>query len=261
MLGAAAAGYLLTAWAWALLGPLAPLLRDSLGLTPLEQALVVAVPVVVGAVGRVPIGALTDRFGGRAVFLLVACATVVALVELATVGSRSLSGLMIGAVLLGIAGTMFAAGVPFVGAWFPGAHRGLALGALGMGLGGGAIGGFTAVRLAEAHGMAAPYLVTAVALAVFTLVAVVVVRDAPRPSPVVAGRTGLAAALRLPVTGQAAVRYGISFALFVTFSAALPVYLGNAYRITAARAGDVMAMFMIVAVLSRPLGGWLADHF
>jgi NNP family nitrate/nitrite transporter-like MFS transporter len=262
MLGVAVAGYLFTAWAWALLGPLAPLLRDSLGLTPLEQALVVAIPVVVGALGRVPVGALADRLGGRVVFLLVAGATVVALLLLAAAGSRSVPALMIGAVLLGVAGTMFAAGVPFVSAWFPGAHRGLALGALGLGLGGGAIGGFTAVRLVEARGMAAPYLVTAVAVAVFGVVAVVIARDAPRrPPPAVATATGFVAALRLPITRQAGIWYGITFTLFVAFSAALPLYLGNAYRISPARAGDVMAAFLITAVLMRPVGGWLADRF
>jgi MFS transporter, NNP family, nitrate/nitrite transporter len=55
-------------WAWALLSPLGPKFKDVLHLTPIQQALVVAVPVVVGSLGRIPVGAFTDRFGGRMMF-------------------------------------------------------------------------------------------------------------------------------------------------------------------------------------------------
>ena len=127
MLVVATVGYLLSVWAWALPAPLAPALRDNLGLTPVQQALLVALPVVVGSVGRVPVGALTDRFGGRVVFLILVLATIAVLVELAAVGQRSVAGLMVGVTLLGVAGTTFAAGVPFVSAWFPETGRGLAL--------------------------------------------------------------------------------------------------------------------------------------
>lgn len=68
MLFLATVGFALCFWAWALLGPLGPRLRDDLGLSSFEQALVVAVPVVVGALGRIPAGALTDRWGARRVF-------------------------------------------------------------------------------------------------------------------------------------------------------------------------------------------------
>jgi NNP family nitrate/nitrite transporter-like MFS transporter len=69
MLAIAVVGYVLASWAWALMAPLAPLLDDTLGLTPMQQALAVSLPVVVGTLGRVPIGALTDRFGGRLIFV------------------------------------------------------------------------------------------------------------------------------------------------------------------------------------------------
>ncbi|MEU4428740.1 MFS transporter [Actinoplanes sp. NPDC024001] len=262
MLIIALLGYFLTAWAWALLGPLAPLLHDRLGLTPLVQALVVALPVVVGALGRIPAGAFADRFGSRRIYLLVTALTIGALLVLATVGHRSPPALLGGAVLLGAAGTTFAAAVPFVSAWYPGDRRGLAIGALGTGLCGGAIGGLTAVRLVDAYGMAAPFLATAAALAAFAVLVAVAMRDAPRPAPPAATAGGrLSAALRLPITGRAVVWYALGFALFVTCSNALPVYLGNAYGVSPARAGDVMAAFVVTGVAMRPVGGWLADRF
>jgi NNP family nitrate/nitrite transporter-like MFS transporter len=261
MLVIALLGYFFTAWAWALLGPLAPLLRDSLGLTPLVQALVVALPVMVGALGRIPVGSLADRFGSRRMYLLVTVLTITALLVLATVGHRSAPALLAGAVLLGAAGTTFAAGVPFVSAWFP-ERRGLAIGALGTGLCGGALGGLTAVRLVEAYGMAAPFLVSSAALAAFGVLVAAGMRDAPRREKPAAGARGrFTSALRLPITRRSVIWYALGFALFVTCSNALPVYLGNAYGVSPARAGDVMAAFVVAGVAMRPIGGWLADRF
>ncbi|MFG3490574.1 MFS transporter [Streptomyces sp. NPDC047972] len=76
MLFLATTGFALCFWAWALLAPLGPRLRDDLGLSSFEQSLVVAVPVVVGALGRIPAGALTDRWGARRFFPLVAGLTI-----------------------------------------------------------------------------------------------------------------------------------------------------------------------------------------
>ena len=77
MLGLATAGFAINFWAWALLSPLGPRFKDDLDLTSFQQALFVAVPVLVGSLGRIPVGALTDRFGGRVMFPLVSFATVV----------------------------------------------------------------------------------------------------------------------------------------------------------------------------------------
>jgi NNP family nitrate/nitrite transporter-like MFS transporter len=70
-LALATLGFLVNFWAWALLGPLGPGVKERLGLTFAAQSLLVAVPVVVGSLGRIPVGALTDRYGGRIMFPLV----------------------------------------------------------------------------------------------------------------------------------------------------------------------------------------------
>lgn len=261
MLVLVSVGYVLSVWAWGLLSPLAPVLRDAAGLTGIEQALVVAVPVLVGCVGRVPVGALADRFGGRAILLMVTGATIAALAELA-VGYRSVAGLLTGAALLGVAGTAFAAGVQFVSGWFPGPGRGLAIGVLGMGICGSAAGGLSAVRWAGTYGLAAPFLVSAALLAAWSMVVLLVGRDAPDRSPDrhrFGGR--LVAALRLPITRSAGAWYSVQFGVFVAFSLYLPVYLVNAYAVDAADAGVWMAGYVVVTVLARPVGGWLADRF
>jgi NNP family nitrate/nitrite transporter-like MFS transporter len=261
LLAVTTAGYLVSAWAWTLLAPLAPLLDDILALSAIEQAMLVSVPVLVGTLGRVPAGALTDRLGARAALLLVTAATVAALLVLATVGHRSVAGLMFGAALLGVAGTMFAVAVPLISDTFAGGRRGLALGVLGTGLCGGAIGGLTTVRLVDAYGVAAPFVVAAAALSLFAVLVVVVVRGIPRHQSSHEGVHGrLATALGLPITRHATVWNAVTSALFVTFSSYLPVYLTNAYALAPEQTGYAMAGFVILAVLMRPVGGWLSDR-
>ena len=68
MLSLATMGFLINFWAWALIGPLGPTFGKELHLSSLQQSLLVALPVVVGSLGRIPVGALTDRFGARVMF-------------------------------------------------------------------------------------------------------------------------------------------------------------------------------------------------
>jgi MFS transporter, NNP family, nitrate/nitrite transporter len=261
MLGLATVGFAVNFWAWALLSPLGPKFKDVLHLTPVQQALVVAVPVLVGSLGRIPVGGLTDRYGGRLMFPLVSLATIVPVLYLGLSGHSSLAGLLVGGFFLGIGGTAFAVGVPFVTAWFPPQRRGLAIGIFGMGMGGTAISALTTVKLVAAQGTAAPFVVTAAALAVYAVLAVLLLRDAPGravPSQPLSRR--LADTVRLRVTWQAAALYAVLFGGYVAFSVYLPAYLKTAYGLTQADAANRMAGFVLLAVLMRPVGGWLSDR-
>jgi MFS transporter, NNP family, nitrate/nitrite transporter len=261
MLALATVGFAVNFWAWALLSPLGPRFKEVLHLSPFAQALVVAVPVVVGALGRIPVGSLTDRFGGRVMFPLVSLATIVPVLYLGLSGHTTLAGLLVGGFFLGIGGTAFAVGVPFVNAWFPPARRGLAIGIFGMGMGGTAISALTTVKLVTAHGTAMPFVITASVLGGYALIAALLLRDAPGralPSGTMAGR--LAATLRLRITWQAAALYAVVFGGYVAFSVYLPAYLKTAYHLTQSDAADRMAGFVLLAVAMRPVGGYLADR-
>ncbi|MBO0837468.1 MAG: MFS transporter, partial [Actinobacteria bacterium] len=232
MLILATVGFAVSFWAWALLSPLGPKFGEVLHLSSFAQALVVAVPVIVGSVGRIPVGALTDRFGGRVMFPLVCLATIVPVLYLGASGHSTLAGLLAGGFFLGIGGTSFAVGVPFVNAWFPPEKRGLAIGVFGMGMGGTAISALTTVRLVNANGTAAPFVITAGVLAAYAVVAFLVLRDAPgRPAPSgsMAGR--LAATAKLRITWQASALYAVAFGGYVAFSVYLPTDLKTAYRL------------------------------
>lgn len=261
MLALAAVGFTVNFWAWALLSPLAIRLKAELGLSALQQALVVAVPVIVGSLGRIPVGALTDRYGGRVMFPLVSFATAIPVLYLGLLGHSSYPALIVGGFFLGIGGTAFAVGVPLVSSWFPPERRGFAIGLFGVGMGGTAISALTTVKLATGHGFSAPFLLTAAMLVLYGTVAAVLLRDAPgRTPPAGTVLTRLAGTVRLRITWQAAALYAVGFGGYVAFSVYLPTYLKTAYSLTQTDAANKMAGFVLVAVVMRPIGGWLCDR-
>ena len=264
MLTLATVGFALNFWAWALLSPLGPLFRQSGTLGTLSEsdvALLVAVPVVVGSIGRIGVGALTDRYGGRVMFPLISVVTIIPILFLTFVAMSSYALILVGGFVLGIAGTSFAVGVPFVNAWFPPEKRGFAVGIFGAGMGGTAISALTTVPLYSNVGTHAPFLITAVLLAVYAVVAWLLLRDAPgRVVPTTSFVTRLAATVRLPITWQACILYGASFGGYVAFSVYLPAYLKTAHHLAASDASNRMAGFVVIAVLLRPVGGWLSDR-
>ena len=106
MLAMATIGFAVNFWAWALISPLGPLFRDdgTLGtLTESDVALMVAVPVVVGSLGRILVGALTDKLGGRVMFPLVSAATILPILFLAFFALDSYALILVGGFFLGIA--------------------------------------------------------------------------------------------------------------------------------------------------------------
>jgi NNP family nitrate/nitrite transporter-like MFS transporter len=258
-LGVATLGFLLNFWAWALLGPLGPGIKERLGLSFAAQSLLVAVPVVVGSLGRIPVGALTDRYGARVVFPLVTVATIIPVLTLTAVSSYA--ALIVTGFFLGIGGTAFAVGVPHVSGWYPPARRGFALGVFGVGMGGTAIANFSTVRLADAYGDKAPFLLVAAILAGYAVLAFLLLRDAPgRVRPAGSAWQRLVGVGRLTVTWQLCFLYAVGFGGFVAFSVYLPAYLRTTYELSAADGALRTAGFVVLAVAARPIGGWLSDR-
>lgn len=262
MLVMATIGFALNFWAWALLSPLGPLWRGdgSLGdITEGDVALLVAVPVVVGSLGRIVVGALTDKYGGRLMFPLVSLATIVPVLVIGFWAQSSLIALLITGFFLGIGGTAFAIGVPFVNSWFPPAQRGLAIGIFGAGMGGTAISALTTVPLYQ-NSESLPFVLTAVFLGVYAVAAWLIMRDAPgRTAPTGSMVSRVVANSRLSITWLLSFLYAVAFGGYVAFSVYLPSYLLVAYDLDAGDASNRMAGFVVIAVVCRPLGGWLAD--
>ncbi|MFF9347293.1 nitrate/nitrite transporter [Streptomyces sp. NPDC014734] len=255
----ATVGFGLTFWAWNLIAPLAGDYKGRLGLTSFEQSLLVAVPVLVGSLGRIPVGALTDRYGARLMFPLVSALTVLPVLLLIP-ARDSYGAMLVVGFLLGLGGTTFAIGIPLVNSWFPPAKRGLALGVFGMGMGGVALSGYFTPRIA-AHGDNLPFLVVAGALVVYAALAAVLVSDRPgRPVPATSLARRLGTAGRLRVTWELSALYAIGFGGIVAFGVYLPTYLKTWYGLAPTDAGTRAAGFALVTVVFRPIGGWLSDR-
>jgi MFS transporter, NNP family, nitrate/nitrite transporter len=265
MLATATIGFAVNFWAWALISPLGPMFRGtgSLGkLSESDVALMVAVPVLVGSIGRIFVGALTDRYGGRVMFPLITTATIIPVLFLAFFALDSYALILVGGFFLGIAGTSFAVGVPFVNAWFPPERRGFAVGIFGAGMGGTAISALTTVKLFDHLDGKAPFLIVAGVLAIYAVASWLILRDAPgRVVPTTSLVSRVRANAALPITWQAAILYAVAFGGYVAFSVYLPAYLKTEYGLSPAGAANRMAGFVVVAVIMRPIGGWLSDRF
>jgi MFS transporter, NNP family, nitrate/nitrite transporter len=141
-------------------------------------------PVLVGSLGRVPVGALTDRFGGRLMFTSLTLASAVPVLLVAFAGSlKSYALLLVFGFFLGLAGTTFAVGIPFVNAWFEPARRGFASGVFGAGMGGTALSSFFTPRLVRSIGYIPTHLLIAAALVVVGAVLWLLMRDSPAWKP------------------------------------------------------------------------------
>ncbi|HET9303001.1 MAG TPA: MFS transporter [Propionibacteriaceae bacterium] len=254
-------GFTITFWAWNIVAPLGTRYSSELDLSATQTSLLVAMPVLVGSLGRVPVGALTDRFGGRMMFTVLTLASAVPVLLVAFAGSlQSYTLLLVFGFFLGLAGTTFAVGIPFVNAWFEPARRGFATGVFGAGMGGTALSAFFTPRLVRTIGYIPTHLLIAGALIVVGAVLWLLMRDSPAWKPNLAPVVPkLAAAAKLPVTWQMAFLYAVTFGGFVAFSTYLPTYLRNVYEFGLTGAGTRTAGFAIAAVIARPIGGIVAD--
>lgn len=249
-------------WGWMVISPLGARYSQDMDLGAGAVSVLVAMPILVGSLGRIVVGALTDKFGGRVMFTVVLGATVIPEVLVAVAGGvHSFTMLLIVAFFLGIAGTVFAVGIPFVSAWYSASRRGFATGVFGMGMGGTAVAAFLTPRLVSAIGYLPTHFLLAGLLAATALVVWLTLRDSPaRQVPTDPVVPKLVRAARLPVTWQLCFLYAVVFGGFVSFCAYLPTYLRDIYEMDPTAAGTRTAGFALAAVIARPVGGTLADR-
>lgn len=246
-------------WGWSLVSPLAASYAKQYNLSPLFLALLVAAPVAIGSLGRVPIGLLADRYGGRRVFALLCFLSALAVIGLINVKSRaSLLGAAVG---LGVAGASFAAGVPYVNAWFPKRQRGMALGIYAMGNAGTAIAGLLTPRLDQAVGRPRTFWIVAVLLIIAGLAYGFLGKEASGWKPAKGSPFAqLKQAFAWDLTNRLSLVYAITFGAFITLGLYLPILLNKSYGLAASDAAARAAGFVLLATAIRPLGGWLSDR-
>jgi nitrate/nitrite transporter NarK len=250
--------FALTFAAWGLISGLAPVFTDLYGLTASQTAVLVAVPVLLGSLARLPMGMLTDKYGGRAMFtaLLLLSSAAAWIVSLTT----SYEGLIAAAFFIGLAGSAFSIGVAFVSRWTAPSVQGTALGIYGLGLLGQSAAVFGGAVAATWFGWQAVFRGLSVLLVVWAAVFAMLARN----NPSAARPAGVAAMLRVlreeRVAWWLGAFYFLTFGGFVAFSIYLPTLLRGQFGLAPADAGFRAAGFVVLATLMRPLGGWLSDR-
>jgi NNP family nitrate/nitrite transporter-like MFS transporter len=243
---------------WGLLAGLAPIFKQQYGLTTSQVSLMVAIPVLLGSVGRLPMGLLADRFGAKSVLAsLLLLITVPPVVLSAT---HRYPDLLIWGFFLGLAGTSFSVGVAFTSPWFPRERQGFPLGVFGAGNIGQSVAVFGAPVLAAKYGLAAPFILFGTLAAAWGVVILLFAQKPPVARPPIT----LAAALRPlrtePLAWLFSLFYFVTFGGFVALGIYMPSLLKEVFHLTPADAGARTAGFVVIATAARPLGGWLSDR-
>jgi MFS transporter, NNP family, nitrate/nitrite transporter len=247
-------------YVWSLFGPLAPSIQHDLKLSEVQVGWLVAVPVLLGSVMRVPMGVLTDRYGARRVFPTLMAFTALPLLAIAAWHS-SFGALIAFGLLLGFAGSSFAIGVPYVSRWFGSERQGFALGVYGMGMGGTVLTALTAPTIVQRWGMGTMFVVGAVLV---VIAAAVFYAVAEEPRAALPAMPSFMAPFRVFATEWRAwaltLFYFLAFGGFVAMYLYLPKLLVGVYALPKPDAGARAAGFALLAVLARPLGGYLSDR-
>jgi MFS transporter, NNP family, nitrate/nitrite transporter len=244
---------------WGLIGALAPTFAQAYGLSAKAKSLMIAVPVLLGALGRIPAGMLADRFGGRRIF---AALLLLSAVPAILIGfSNSYASLIVLGLFLGIAGSTFPVGVGFTSKWFTRDQQGTALGVYGMGNIGQSVAVFGAPVLAIALGSWRPvFFIFAAISIVWGVVFLLSARDAVTDTKPKTLAENFDVLRREPLAWVLSLFYFLTFGGFVAFSIYLPTLLKDTFRLSAADAGARTAGFVLLATLMRPVGGMLADR-
>jgi len=257
---------------WLMLGVLGISIRKSMGLTDSQLAWLIAAAILSGAIFRLNFGIWADTYGGRRVIglLLLGTAIPTYLFGQATTYSQ----MMVCAILFGLAGNSFSAGVAWNSSWFPQNLKGRALGIFGAGNVGAAgtkllivfvPGVLTAVPVAGYMGGIIPggwRFIPTVYAGLLVLMGLAVFYFSPKPdrNP---GRGRSFGETLLPLRHTRVWRFGlyyvVVFGAYVALSAWLPKFYIDVYGISLSSAALLTATFILPAGLLRPLGGYLSD--
>lgn len=243
---------------WSVFPPIAGQIQELFNLSTLEKSILIATPVLLGSIMRIPMGILTDRHGGRKVFTLTMLFLILPVV--AAGFADSYVWMLVCALFIGMAGTTFAISLTFVSRWYPPQRQGFILGIAGLGNLGGAGANFLLPSISSAYGISWVFFSLAIGIAVMALVFHTFTNDAPKPAEPKTLKQSLSV-MKDKATWHLSIFYFLTFGGFVAFSVYLPTFLKELFQLSAFDAGLRTAGFVLAATLIRPAGGYLADRF
>ncbi len=234
-----------------------PLLRELLTLSEVQVSVALAVPVLLGSLGRIPLGILTDRWGGRRVFQIVLVCSIVPAVAMGFV--EGFPALIVCGFFLGIALASFAVGVGFVSGWYPKEKQGMAVGIYGVGMIGQSLAAFGVPLITSFLAPAWGFWFFALLAALWLVLIYLFAEDAPRRGPAQT-LVDFVRPLRQPMSWVLSLYYFLTFGGFVAMAIYLPIFLTGTFGLSRPDAGFRTAGFVVLATLMRPVGGLLADR-
>ena len=238
------------------LSAMMPIISRQMHLSPVQKSVAVALPVLLGSLGRIPLGMLTDRFGGRVVFSFVMLASLIPAFLMGT--ALDYQRLLIYGFFIGIALASFSVGVGFVSGWYSAERQGSALGIYGAGNIGQSFAAFGSPFIAAAIGFRWGFWTFGILLLIWLLLFVLLARDAPRRVPIKSFRDTVRP-LSDSRSWVLSLYYFLTFGGFVAMAIYLPIFLTEIFKLTPQDAGMRTAGFVVLATLMRPVGGILAD--
>jgi len=243
---------------WVLMGALSTSIALDYPLSPFEMGLLVATPLLGGAIIRVVLGVMSDHFGARRIGLIGMCLTMLPLLMGWLWGSGFLPLLLIG-LLLGVAGASFAVALPLASRWYPPKYQGLAMGIAGAGNSGTALATFFGPRLAELIGWHAVFGLALLPLSLVLGMFFFLAKDSPKQPPAKCLSDYLAI-LGIGDMWRLCLLYSVTFGGFVGLASFLSYFFHHYYDLTRVQAGTMVTLCVIAGSFLRPVGGYLADR-
>ncbi|WP_116799719.1 nitrate/nitrite transporter [Pseudomonas syringae] len=245
---------------WYLLGPLAVQIATDLQLTTQQRGLMVATPILAGAVLRFFMGLLADQLSPKTAGIIGQVIVIGALLAAWQLGIHTYGQVLVLGVFLGMAGASFAVALPLASQWYPAQHQGKAMGIAGAGNSGTVLAALIAPVLAASFGWSNVFGLALIPL-VLTLIAFTLrARNAPQRSKPKSMADYLKA-LGDRDSWWFMFFYSVTFGGFIGLASALPGYFNDQYGLSPITAGYYTAACVFGGSLMRPLGGALADRF
>jgi NNP family nitrate/nitrite transporter-like MFS transporter len=244
---------------WVILGPLGVAIAKDFNLDPAQKGLMVAIPVLAGALLRLVNGVLVDRIGPKRTGIIGQLIVLGGLALAWAVGIHSYNQVLALGLVLGVAGSSFAVALPLASRWYPQEHQGLALGIAGAGNSGTALAALFAPMLAKAYGWQNVIGLAALPLAVAFVVYLLMAKDAPeQPAPKKLAE--YLDVLKVPDAWWLMLLYAVTFGGFVGLASSLTIYFNAEYGLDPVKAGFFTAACVFAGSFIRPVGGALADR-
>ena len=244
---------------WALLGPLGVQLAKTLHLDPGQKGLMVALPILSGAILRVVFGILVDRLHPRLTGIIGQCIVLATLIGTWLIGIHSYPQVLVLGLLLGVAGASFAVALPLASRWYPPEHQGIVLGIAGAGNSGTVLAALFAPLLAAHFGIAPVFALAAIPVAIAFAVYLMFARNAPsQPPPKTLAEYLMV--LRDRDSWWFMLFYAVTFGGFSGLASSLTIYFNAEYGLSAVTAGYCTAACVFAGSMVRPVGGALADR-